>query len=304
MKLSILISISSSTWRKSLRTMAAGELSHHLGSTRHLHHLDDVSTTPFLTSDKPCARHGRRRGVGIDVRRNASALVQHPTPIVMGGVAAPPVAAGLGVRLLDRPAADVPHSSLAARGPRPPRPCWCPVLLPSGWRPSWGRSTGWSWCAVARTGNGSGTPSWSAGDLPRGARARAPPPSRTALAPPPHVAPHHTATQCRVAALVKERWGGDLNAPTSPCERTRATADLTLEKRRKLAFPMSQALVSILASEGRARSRANAANKGSCSPRAQPGSRATSANAPQASLILSFCNGLCFAARYERSLWA
>jgi hypothetical protein len=104
MKLSILIGISSSTWRKSLRTMAAGELSHHLGSTRHLHHLDDVSTTPFLASDEPCARHGRRRGVGLDVRRNASALGHHPTPLVMGGVAAPPVAAGLGVRLLDRPA--------------------------------------------------------------------------------------------------------------------------------------------------------------------------------------------------------
>jgi hypothetical protein len=139
-----------------------------------------------------------------------------------------------------------------------------------------GESPGWSWCAVARAGNGSGTPSWSAGDFPRGARARAPLPSRTALAPPPRVAPHHTATQRRAAASVKARWGGDLNAPTGPRERTRATAGLTLEKRRKLAFPMSQAPVSILASEGRPRSRAKAANRGSCSPRAQP----TSANAP------------------------
>jgi hypothetical protein len=31
--------------------MVVGELSLHLGSTRHLHHLDDVSTTPFLASD-------------------------------------------------------------------------------------------------------------------------------------------------------------------------------------------------------------------------------------------------------------
>jgi hypothetical protein len=35
--------------------MAAGELSHRLGSSRHLHHLDDITVSPFLASDEPCA---------------------------------------------------------------------------------------------------------------------------------------------------------------------------------------------------------------------------------------------------------
>jgi hypothetical protein len=130
---------------------------------------------------------------------------------------------------------------------RPPRPRWCPVLLPGGRRPSWGRSTGWSWFAAARAGDDRGTPSWSTDDLPRGARALAPLPSRIALAPPPcsrrHLAMRrhraHTtpppsaapppssrrAANLRLAAgSVQAQWGGDLNASIGPHERTRATA--------------------------------------------------------------------------------